>query len=164
MGSEYRREEILEIARNLWEISSRKWMIIIWHSLHMWWNSVELLIWCTVWTQDRPKNFKFMTRSKLRTLLPRHICSISLMRRNVQGFIYSPDQPNIQLLDIQSLACHEISFWLRTTNVGLLLMYEWFVALLPFFKIKEIVRMFCIVLYTWFTLFKKLEKEGEKRV
>ena len=41
-----------EIASDLWEIRSNKWMRILWHSIHMSWKSVDLRIKHTRGTQD----------------------------------------------------------------------------------------------------------------
>ena len=55
IGGKYRIGQHLEIDGNLWEIWSKKWMIIFWQSVRMSWKSVDLRRKYTQRTQDREK-------------------------------------------------------------------------------------------------------------
>ena len=72
IGSEYGRWRRLVNAVYLWEIRSKKWMIIIWHSVWMSWYSVDLCRKYTRRTQDVPKRLVIGPRILIRYTLPTH--------------------------------------------------------------------------------------------
>ena len=72
IGSEYGRGRRLATAVYLWEMRSKKWMIIIWHSVWMSWDSVDLCRKYTRRTQDGPKRLVIGPRILIRYTLPTH--------------------------------------------------------------------------------------------